>query len=168
MLASPTVLLLSLATTVIAIAVVSRLWQARRGGQIAELARRSNWTYSRTDRFGLAGRVATTLDVPGAADLHVEHVCYRSWPCGTWFVFTLSYVVGVIRSRRRVERVVGWLESSGQCGAVARGEDGFVLERGARPQRLAQYAKLIENLTAAATSPPAGGRDIPSPGLRRR
>lgn len=167
MLVAPTVLLVSLATVVVAIGVTARLVGARRARTIAEIARRSGWTYSRTDRFGLAGRVPSTFDVPGAADLQVEHVCYRSWPCGTWFVFTASYVVGVIRSRRRSRQVVGWLESQGQCGAVTRDEHGLLAggERGTQPER---YARLIGVITLATSSRSAATPGSPTSGRQRQ
>jgi hypothetical protein len=155
----PLHLLLGLALTVLTSGVLLRAREARRSRRLADAVRILGWAFSDADRFSLAARVCVGCGIPGAADVLVEHVCYRSFPCGTWFVFTASYVVGTVRSRRRVERLLGWMEANGECTAVS-GVVGRTSELapGRRPG-IADYLSMIEQINGAASWPPATPRD---------
>lgn len=159
MLLDPLYLLLGMVLLVATTGVWQRVREGRRSRRLADAVRSVGWSFSDSDRFGLAARVCVSCGIPGAADVLVGRVCYRRFPCGTWFVFTASYVVGTMRSRRRVERLLGWMESNGLCGAVS-GVVGRTSERAfIQGPRVADYLSMIEQINAAASWRPATARD---------
>lgn len=90
--------------------VGSVMWRQRRRSQLRRLAREWQMQYSPSDVFHLAGRVAPSLPVLGAADVRVHDVIYGSEPDGYRCIFSAEYTAGVVRSRSRRRCVVSILE----------------------------------------------------------
>jgi hypothetical protein len=107
---SPFLLLVVLVTISLVAYFGSVVWRQRRRGQLRKLAREWQMQYSPGDLFHLAGRVAPSLPVLGAADVRVHDVIYGSEPDGYRCIFSAEYTAGVVRSRSRRRCVVSILE----------------------------------------------------------
>ena len=70
------------------------------------------------DRLRLAQRIVGRFPVPGAANLSVRHLLYRTGEGRHQYLFTVDYTVGVIRGKAGRSRVAGFSEP------VSRGRRG--------------------------------------------
>jgi hypothetical protein len=117
------------------------LVRRRRRRALRELARVWDMHYSPGDRFRLAARVAERFPVPGAADLRVNDLIYGNEDELYRYIFSAEYTEGVIRSKRRVRRVMTFTEPKGR--SVATKWSTFVLADKEKPL-VDQYKELRE------------------------
>jgi hypothetical protein len=118
------------------------LVRRRRRRALRELARVWDMHYSAGDRFRLAARVAERFPVPGAADLRVNDLIYGNEDELYRYIFSAEYTEGVIRSKRRVRRVMTFTEPKGRSDATK--WSTFVLADKEKPL-VDQYKELREN-----------------------
>ena len=107
---SPTAFFILLVMVTVLSWLARRLAQDRNVAELIDLARQWNMHYSKGDRFRLADRVAQLLPIAGAADVRVEHLIYGNDAQGYRYVMTADFTEGVVRSKRRVRRVVALKE----------------------------------------------------------
>jgi hypothetical protein len=117
------------------------LVRRRRRRALRELARVWDMHYSPGDRFRLAARVAERFPVPGAADLRVNDLIYGNEDELYRYIFSAEYTEGVIRSKRRVRRVMTFTEPKGRSDATK--WSTFVLADKEKPL-VDQYKELRE------------------------
>jgi hypothetical protein len=117
------------------------LVRRRRRRALRELARVWDMHYSPGDRFRLAARVAERFPVPGAADLRVNDLIYGNEDELYRYIFSAEYTEGVIRSKRRVRRVMTFTEPKGRSDATK--WSAFVLAEKEKPL-VDQYKELRE------------------------
>jgi hypothetical protein len=117
------------------------LVRRRRRRALRELARVWDMHYSPGDRFRLAARVAERFPVPGAADLRVNDLIYGHEDELYRYIFSAEYTEGVIRSKKRVRRVMTFTEPKGRSDATK--WSTFVLADKEKPL-VDQYKELRE------------------------
>jgi len=113
----------------------------RRRIALRDLARAWDLHYSPGDRFRLAARVAERFPVPGAADMRVNDLIYGNEHDFYRYIFSAEYTEGVIRSKKRVRRVVTFTEPKGRSDATK--WSSFVLADKQKPL-IDQYKELRE------------------------
>jgi hypothetical protein len=113
----------------------------RRRSSLRELARVWDMHYSPGDRFRLAARVAERFPVPGASDVRVNDLIYGNEDELHRYIFSAEYTEGVIRSKKRVRRVVTFTEPKGRSDATK--WSAFVLADKEKPL-VDQYKELRE------------------------
>lgn len=104
---------------------------------IEKLAHDHQLHFAPDDRFRIAPRVAELLPVPGAADVRVYDVIYGKEQNRYHFIFSVEWTEGVVRWKRRVQRVASFSE---ERGAHAQAMDLHLAQDDAR--RVEQYQKL--------------------------
>ena len=110
-----------LAITIVVTLAAMTAWifvRQRRRVALRELARAWNMQYSPGDRFRLAARVAERFPVPGASDFRVNDLIYGNDDASYRYIFSAEYTEGVIRSKKRVRRVVTFTEPKGRSDAT--------------------------------------------------
>ena len=117
------------------------LVRQRRRRALRELARAWDMHYSPGDRFRLAARVAERFPVPGAADVRVNDLIYGNENDLYRYIFSAEYTEGVIRSKKRVRRVMTFTEPKGRSDATR--WSSFVLGDKEKPI-VEQYRELRE------------------------
>lgn len=100
------VVLCLLATAV----VVDMTLRLIRRGRLRSLAHKWHMHFAPGDRLRLALRVAPLLPVPGAADVRVRDMIFRTENNQHQYVFTIDYTVGVVRGKVGRSRVAGFQE----------------------------------------------------------
>jgi hypothetical protein len=133
-------LALTICITAAAMAAQMMLRHRRRRG-LRELARGWDMHYSPGDRFRLAARVAERFPVSGAADVRVNDLIYGNEDELYRYIFSAEYTEGVIRSKRRVRRVMTFTEPKGRSDATK--WSAFVLAEKEKPL-VDQYKELRE------------------------
>ncbi len=104
----------------IAVVVVLSIWLLdrwcfrRRATRFRGVAREMKVRYSPVDRFNIAPRIAPGLPDPGAADVLVRDLMYRTTQRDHDYVFTVIYTVGSIGGTRRKQRVAAASEPHGR------------------------------------------------------
>lgn len=107
---SPSFFLVFLTALTVAAAVAQIVTMRRRRCALRRLARQWQMHFAPADRLRLAERIALKLPVLGAADVRVMNLLFRTE--GHWhrYVFTVEYGIGVVRGKRRRQRVAGFDE----------------------------------------------------------
>jgi hypothetical protein len=103
---------------------------ARRCRAFRGLAREWGMQYVSSDRFRLAERIAGRLPVPGAADLRVSDLLYRTEAGRRQYLFTCEFTRGVVFSQRRRRRVAAFEESTSaeaECPELRIGDEKMPL-----------------------------------------
>ena len=103
-------------------ALAAGLQYAQRQRQIRrlrKLASELQLTYSPTDRFRLAPRMAQALTVPGAAAVLVTHLLYGQEERGYRYIFQTEYTIGVLRTKTAIQQVGTFCEPRDAAGASA-------------------------------------------------
>lgn len=129
---SPALYLLALSTLMVAAVVTSAVIDLLRSHRFHRAARDLGLQFSRPDRFLLAPRVAVKLPVPGAAEVRVSNVAYRSIkepvpstpgvpspttasaPTGLLCVMVASFTIGSVGRRKNIRRVCAALDPGGR------------------------------------------------------
>lgn len=88
----------------------------RQAAELRDLGARHGMHYSRLDRFALAPRVAQHFPVPGAADVRVSDLLYRSDETAHYYVFTVDYTRGVLGTKSRHRAVARMTEAKQPAG----------------------------------------------------
>jgi hypothetical protein len=81
-----------------------------RRGALRRLARQWDMHFSQSDRLRLADRICHLVPTPGAANVSVQDVIFRTEGNRHQYIFTLEYTVGVIRGKVGRFRVAGFDE----------------------------------------------------------
>ena len=102
----------------------------RRQRVLRKLARQWDMHFAAGDRLRLASRVAPHLPIPGAANVRVRDLLFRTHGDLHHYLFSVDYTVGVIRGKIGRCRVAGFQEP------VSR---GVRLHRGSPVLALAPY-----------------------------
>ena len=96
---------LTLVTTIVCACVYAiRLIVWRR--RLMHLAARWQMNFTPRDRLRLADRVVGAIPCPGAADLYVHDMLFRSDGSSHRYIFTAEYTIGLIHNKRRQFRAV--------------------------------------------------------------
>jgi hypothetical protein len=94
---------------VLSVWVADRLVSRRVARRLARFAAERRIGYSQLDRFNLASRVRSCLPHPGAAEVIVRDVMYRTDDDRHAYVFTATYLTGTTSGTTR-HRIVGAVE----------------------------------------------------------
>jgi hypothetical protein len=89
-----------------------------RRGKLRSLAHQWQMHFAPGDRLRLALRVASQLPVPGAADVRVRDLIFRTENNQHQYLFTIDYTVGVVRGKVGRSRVAGFQEPVTRGGQV--------------------------------------------------
>lgn len=139
-------LILLIAITGVA-AIVARSMRQRGARRIEELARGWNLRFAPEDRFHLSLQVASLIPIPGAADVVVRDIIYRQDSGCYWYLFTVEYTVGVLRTKHG-RCAAGVLTESRTCPT---GQAYSPVTLGSRDLPLEdQYTALHEQFFASA------------------
>lgn len=114
------------AACVLSLWVADRWVGRRRAGRFARFAAERHVRYSRIDRFNLAPRVRACLPHPGAAEVIVSDVMYRTDQDTHAYVFTATYLTGTITGHTRHRVIASVTEPRGRscdCFATLRTGD---------------------------------------------
>ena len=107
---SPSYFLIFLINLTIIAAMAQIVTMRRRRRRLRRLARQWQMHFAPADRLKLAERIASKLPVLGAANVRVMDLLFRTEGHRHRYVFTVEYGVGVIRGKRRRQRVAGFDE----------------------------------------------------------
>jgi hypothetical protein len=119
---------------------------------LGRVRRMSRWAaeaklfYSPVDRLGIAPRVARMLDFPGAANVRVFDLMYRSDGHFHYYLFTVEYSRGVMHRRTRVVQVAALDDPVGPAGCAS--DPALRSVAGGLP-RLEQYRLLLADMPPA-------------------
>jgi hypothetical protein len=91
-------------------AAVFRMGEQRRHCALRKLAASWQMHFVHVDRLGLGDRVARVFPLPGAADMRVLDICFRTEAGLHKYLFTVEYSVGVLQSKRRDSRAAATTE----------------------------------------------------------
>jgi hypothetical protein len=94
--------------------------------KLRSLAGQWQMHYAPGDRLRLAARVAERFAVPGACNVRVRDLMFRTTGNQHQYLFTVEYGVGVVRGKRRRRRVAGFSEPVTRGGRAAHGCDLLV------------------------------------------
>jgi len=86
------------------------MFTRRRRCGLRGLARQWQMHFAPGDRLKLAEKIAGKIPVIGAADVRVMDLLFRTDGLRHRYVFTVEYGVGIIRGKRRRQRVAGFDE----------------------------------------------------------
>ena len=97
-------------------------WQLRCRRKLRGCAGRWNMHFSGVDRLRLGRRIVEQFPVPGAANISVRDLLYRTAENRHQYLFTVDYTVGAMRGKVGRSRVAGFSEpvSRGGGGEPAR------------------------------------------------
>src|SRR5271169_860281 len=144
------IILLAVVCALTAAALMSDVMRRRRMHRnLRRLAAQERMHFSIYDQLRLAPRVASGLNVPGAAAVGVIDLLYASEDGQYRYVFTGEYTTGVVQSKRRVRRAAAFSEPRERTATVPP-----CAIRMAPPDLplLEQYRWLLQQPTAAFTS----------------
>lgn len=110
-------LVLTVAVTGVA-AAAQAIHSSRRRAAMRALAAEHGLHYSPGDRFGLAARVAERFPVPGVAAVAVSQLIYGIRGERYRYVFLTEYTQGVVRTKKRLRRVVALSEPRNQSQPI--------------------------------------------------
>lgn len=106
---------LGLVATLVLSAWVLDRWAARRTAKrLTRFASTRGVRYSQVDRFNLASRVRACLPHPGAADVIVTNVMYRTDDDRHAYVFTATYLTGTTSGQTRHRVIAAVTEPRGR------------------------------------------------------
>jgi hypothetical protein len=94
--------------------LASRVARVRRQRALASLAQRWRMHYSPHDVLRLSDRVAYRFPVAGAADVRVTDLVYGIEGDYHRYIFSTEFTIGVVRSKKRMARVVSFREPKGR------------------------------------------------------
>jgi hypothetical protein len=89
---------------------VAGLAQFRRRRKLRTCARKWNMHFAAGDRLRLARRIVGQFPVPGAANIGVRDLLFRTGDNQHHYIFTVDYTVGVIRGKVGRSGVAGFTE----------------------------------------------------------
>jgi hypothetical protein len=98
-----------------AVAVDAGVRVARRR-RLRAAARKWNMHFAPGDRLRLAKRIVSLFPVPGAANISVRDLLFRTGDSKHHYLFTVDYTVGVIRGKIGRSRVAGFAEPVSRGG----------------------------------------------------
>jgi hypothetical protein len=85
---------------------------------LRRLAVEQRMHFSAYDQLRLAPRVASGLDVPGAAAVGIVDLLYCSEDGQYRYIFTVEYTTGVVQSKRRIRRAAAFSEPRERSATV--------------------------------------------------
>ena len=109
-------LALLLVTTVLAL-VGDRMSRRRLRKPLEVMAREHRMHFSADDRFRIADKVAAEFPIPGAADVRVRDLIYGLQEDRYRYVFCAEFTMGVVRTKKRLQRVASLFEPKERTGA---------------------------------------------------
>jgi hypothetical protein len=96
---------------ILLLAILIEAFRVRiRGRALRRLARQWNMHFSKSDRLRLAHRICHLVPTPGAANLRVRDLIFRTERNRHQYLFTIEYTVGIIRGKVGRRRVAGFDE----------------------------------------------------------
>ena len=132
--------------------LLDALARRRRTRELRALAAELRMNYSPRDVLRLAPRVAGRLPLPGAADVLVRDVIYRTEGDRYRYIFTAEYTFGAVRRKSRVLRVATFTEPRDRT-------DGDAIAVTLAPSELSlqeQYRTLAQTDEVPDSSPESG------------
>jgi hypothetical protein len=87
-----------------------------RGRRLRAAARKWNMHFAPADRLRLANRIVRLFPIPGAANISVRDLLFRTQDSKHHYLFTVDYTVGVIRGKVGRSRVAGFTEPVSRGG----------------------------------------------------
>ncbi len=147
----PVVFLLLIVGITLLVWAVNQIVVSRRQAAMRRLAAEWKMSYVPQDLFNLAGRIAASFPIPGAADLCVLDLIYGVQGDRHRYVFTAEYTLGVAASHRRAYRAMTVCEPrdpGGSCMSLAAAPEDLPL--------LAQYIHLRAQETKVPTTRASG------------
>ena len=128
------------AACVLSVWVADRWIARRRGRRLARFAADRHVRYSGVDRFNLGLRIQPCLPHPGAAEVVVSDVMYRTDQDNHAYVFTATYVTGTTSGHARHRIIAAVSEPRGRScdcfGSVRAADASLDVE--------AQYRSLLD------------------------
>ena len=115
---SPKNYLFVLLTVLLGMLLVAGLAQFRRRRKLRALAQKWNMHFAAGDRLRLARRIVGQFPVPGAANIGVRDLLFRTGDNQHHYIFTVDYTVGVIRGKVGRSGVAGFTEPVSRGGKV--------------------------------------------------
>ncbi len=107
----PPIILLAVLCALTAAALMADVMRRRRMHcNLRRLAVEQRMHFSVHDQLRLAPRVASGLNVPGAAAVGIIDLLYASENGRYRYIFTVEYTTGVVQSKRRVRRAAAFSE----------------------------------------------------------
>jgi hypothetical protein len=107
----PPIILLAIVCALTAAALMADVMRRRRMHcTLRRLAVEQRMHFSVHDQLRLGPRVASGLNVPGAAAVGIIDLLYASEDGRYRYVFTVEYTTGVVQSKRRVRRAAAFSE----------------------------------------------------------
>ncbi|GIW77147.1 MAG: hypothetical protein KatS3mg104_2210 [Phycisphaerae bacterium] len=122
---------------------VDRWFDRRIQRTFSEWARQNRFRYNPIDRFHLATRIRERLPHPGAADVMVRDVMYRTDQQKHFYLFTAYYRTGTICGQKWFFLVAVVQETKGR--SCDRFDDLRVADTGSRLSRYESLLKVVEN-----------------------
>lgn len=124
--------------------VVGGLAQFQRRRKLRACARRWNMHFAAGDRLRLARRIVAQFPVPGAANISVRDLLFRTGDDRHHYIFTVDYTVGVIRGKVGKSRVAGFTEPVSR-GRKTGGSPPMLLMAPPNLSGPAAYENILEN-----------------------
>jgi hypothetical protein len=113
---SPIVYLILLLVILLAAVSIDAVFRLVRRKRLRAAARKWNMHFAPGDRLRLAKRIVGLFPVPGAANISVRDLLYRTEASKHHYLFTVDYTVGVIRGKVGRSRVAGFTEPVSRGG----------------------------------------------------
>jgi hypothetical protein len=107
---TPLVFFCLITTATVTATIGSHLAAIARHRRLNRLARLWRMHYTRHDRLRLADRVAASFPIPGAADVRVVDLFFRTAAGEHEYIFTVEYTLGLIHNKRRWRRAAACAE----------------------------------------------------------
>lgn len=151
---TPLILLIVVLILPLGALLIQRL-QSKDRTALQSLAREHEMHFAGDDRFKIAGKVAELLPIPGAANVHVFDVIYGKEGTRYHFIFSVAWVEGSVRWKRRMQRVASFSEETGDNTQKTSMQLRLAPENQSRPEqcrtqqsRVEQYKALYSNCCA--------------------
>jgi hypothetical protein len=142
---SPQTYLFLLLIILLGMLLAGGLAQFRRRRKLRACAKRWNMHFAAGDRLRLARRIVSQFPVPGAANIGVRDLLFRTGDNQHHYVFTVDYTVGVIRGKIGKSRVAGFSEPVARRGRADAQQPTLVLAP-ANLSGAAAYEHLLKSL----------------------
>jgi hypothetical protein len=151
---SPLLFLLSLLIVTAATGGAEYLILHRERKKLRGIAHNWHMHYAPGDRLRLASRVAEQFTLPGAYDVRVRDLMFRTSGNRHEYLFTIEYGTGVVRGKRRRTRVGGFAEAVARANTAPAAAGHLLL--GDKELSLAeQYRQLFESMNRTTDAPVA-------------
>jgi hypothetical protein len=135
-------------------AIAQMLATRRRRRSLCNLAKQWQMHFAPWDRLKLAQRIGTKIPVLGAADVRVMDLLFRTEGSRHRYIFTVEYGVGIIRGKRRRQRIGGFDEPVHRGNPAPPVQDVNLILAPESLGRLDAYRHVWQSLAPSHLTPP--------------